>query len=68
MKEDLIKIFNDCPFLDKTQIARLIKMDDGNFRAYVGNNNTKVTEKTYNKIKGGLDLALELFTASLNKN
>lgn len=67
MKEELIKIFNDCPFLDKTQIAKLIEMNDGNFRSYVGDNNTKVTEKTYNKIKGGLELALELFAASLNK-
>ena len=65
-KAKLVSIFEICPFLDKSVIAREIEMDPGNFRRYVANNNTPVTEKVYNKIFPALQKAQGQFYKALN--
>lgn len=67
MKEELIRIFKENPVLKKEEIAKMIKMDPGNFRGYVGDNQIVVTEKTYKKIKEGIDKAFDTFAKSLGK-
>lgn len=53
-KKKLIQIFTDVPAMKKEDLAASIGMDPGNFRRYVSNNETVVTEKTYDKIMSAI--------------
>ena len=53
-KEKLIQIFQSVPALKKEELAESIGMDPGNFRRYVSENTTVVTEKTYDKIMSAI--------------
>ncbi|AQX12672.1 hypothetical protein [Elizabethkingia meningoseptica] len=65
-KAKLVSVFNKCPFLDKSVIAREIEMDPRNFRRYITNNETPVTEKVFNKIFPALQKAQDNFYKALN--
>lgn len=66
-KEKLQAIFKECPFLEYKGIADLAGMDPSNFRKYVQDDKTIVTEKTYKKIISALSKAREQLIIVLDK-
>ena len=54
-KKDIRTLLAKLSFLKENEIAKAAGIDPSNFNKYVSDNDVKVSEKTYNKIKAGID-------------
>ena len=54
-KNDIRNLLAKLSFLKENEIAKAAGIDPSNFNKYVSDNDVKVSEKTYLKIKAGIE-------------
>lgn len=64
-KKDIRTLMAKLSFLKENEIAKAAGIDPSNFNKYVSDNDVKVSEKTYLKIKAGIQTLHTQFSEAI---
>ena len=64
-KKDIRNLLAKLSFLKENEIAKAAGIDPSNFNKYVSDNDVKVSEKTYLKIKAGIQTLHSQFSEAI---
>lgn len=64
-KKDIRTLMAKLSFLKENEIAKAAGIDPSNFNKYVSDNDVKVSEKTYLKIKAGIQTLHSQFSEAI---